>query len=169
MNPESKTRLINLTKKLYIDREDFRLKVSKKYYRLTSEQKVRLRYSSGLLEYIRHIEDSDGNVSCIYVKYIPDKTTKVKGCISWLNENDILPANFNLYSDLLRANGSFNKDSLKTYTGLIEKIESLDSHQRYQIERVGYFIVDHIEDNLVTLNRIVDLRESKAKKNLRIQ
>jgi len=160
------TRKIGFKKSVYINREDFREEANKKYYRLTKKQKIRLKYTSGLIEYISHDTDDNNEIICIHVKYTPDTVTKVKGCLGWVSKERSIPAKFNIYSQLLDDNNNFNTESLVVKTGLIESYIKL-SRKRVQLERMGYYFVFKIDDvSGVELNQIVSLRESKGKKGL---
>lgn len=163
-NIDSKSRVIFLRSNLFIDRSDFMLEPSnpKKYYRLTKDQKVRLKYADGLIEYVRHTENISGIIDCVYVKFTKDSSTKTKACISWISENDSIPATFNLYSHLISNDGSFNPNSHSVKEGVIENL-NFACGDRFQIERVGYFIIDDIRLSKVFLNEIVGLREDKNK------
>jgi glutaminyl-tRNA synthetase len=157
-------RKIYLRHKLFIDRSDFMLEPPnpKKYYRLTKDQKVRLKYADGTIEYIKHTEGINGVIDCVYVKFTKDSTTKTKACISWVSEKDSIPATFNLYNNLINDDGSFNHFSHNAKEGVIENLQ-LNCGDRFQIERVGYFIVHESRSCKVFLNQIVGLREDKDK------
>ncbi len=167
-NPIYGTRNITLRDEIYIDRSDFRLEANRKYYRLTKKQGVRLKYADGIIRYDHHDEE-DNNITCVYVTYTTDKKTKTKGCLGWVSQEDSILCTFNIYSDLLRE-GVFNNESLVIKKGLIEK--DVKINHRYQIERVGYFIIDRIDtdtdrDMIITeiiTNQIVTLRERKDKR-----
>lgn len=153
---ERGTRKTKLEKVFYIDSTDFRMTANRKYYRLTSKQKVRLKYADGLIEYVSSEKDSDGN-TVVYVKYTKDTTTRVKGCIGWVSNHKLMT--FNMFTNrLFNEDGSFNEGSYTTEKGMIENLD-LSVGDRFQIERFGYVIVNS-EDSL---NFIVSLREARDK------
>ena len=117
------------------------------------------------MEYIRHTTDETGKIDCVYVNYIKDSVTKTKACIGWITKKDSITATYNIYSSvLLNENGEFNEQSLIKCDGMLENIPYY-AGDRFQIERVGYFIVDHIDidSGRIFINQIVGLREDKDK------
>ena len=157
-------RKIFLRNRFFIDRSDFVLEPSnpKKYYRLTKTQNVRLKYADGIIQYLRHSEGLNGSIDCVFVKFTKDLTTKTKAVISWISENDSLPTTFKLYSNLLNNDGSFNNDSLILKEGYIENLNFVCG-ERFQVERVGYFILNNVINHKMFLNQIVSLKEDKDK------
>lgn len=163
------TRKTELTDVVYINREDFREDANKKFFRLTKTQKVRLKYTAGLVEYVSHSIAENGSVKEIRVRYTPDTTTKVKGILGWVSEVHSVPATFNVYGQLLDDNNEFNSESLQVKKGLVETPSGMANSNRYQIERMGYYTVVKFKEkgNFCELNQIVTLRESRDKKLLK--
>lgn len=177
MDPTFGTRAIQLTEVVYIDREDFMEEASKQYYRLTKAQKVRFKYTTGIVEYISHELASDGvTIKRINATYTPDTTTKVKGILGWISNSpsEFACATFNVYGQLLGADNEFNRESLQIKTGLVETPFGFGKDVRFQIERMGYFIVSKLKTQgsnfleSAMLNQIVSLRESNDKKTLHL-
>lgn len=175
-NPDMGTRKITFSREMWIDRSDFRVEANRKYFRLTPKKKtVRLKYAQGILEYTRHTvcKDDPDKVECIYAKYIPDTTTRVKGCISWLNAQDAYKCKFTQFLSLLNNGGEYNQDSANIKNGYIEYFDGkgdgdnncLNVDSRYQIERFGYYIVKtlDLENKTIDAFQIVSLREDKNK------
>jgi glutaminyl-tRNA synthetase len=165
------TRRISLTKHFYIDDSDFKSVAPKKYFRLTPTNPVRLKYGKCIIEYVSHEENESGTVTSLKVKYISDTTTKVKGCISWLSKNNAIPSIFKNFSSLLTDKGEFNPNSIQIHKGYSEDID-LKQGDRIQIERFGYYILDSISANPLSLetrentrifNCITSLKEDKSK------
>lgn len=150
---ESEKRTIRLTREIWIDRTDFRVEANKKYYRMTSKQNVRLKYTKGLLVYKSHEMNGD-EVKLIHVEYIPDEKTKVKAYISWLSNPDARCVDFRHFNGDLLTDGEFNEISETKTKGFVEGYAKVDN--RYQVERFGYF---YVRDTGVT--QIVSLREDK--------
>jgi hypothetical protein len=95
----------------------------------------------------------NGEIECIFVNYIPDKVTKKKGNLSWISSCGI-EIQYNIFSDLYMKDGSYNDNSCTTFQGIIESLPFCKG-DRFQIERVGYFIVDQVEP--LKMNQIVGL------------
>ena len=73
-NPEDEaagTREIPFGRVLWIEADDFRVDVNKKWFRLAPGRTVRLK-SAYIVEYVDHIEDEHGNVTEVHVNYIPN-------------------------------------------------------------------------------------------------
>jgi glutaminyl-tRNA synthetase len=101
---------------------------------------------------------------------------KVSGVIHWVSASESIPADVRLYDRLFKvarpedADGDFarhiNPDSLQVVEGarLEPSLASAEPGSRWQLERVGYFIVDAIDSRpgAPVLNRIVTLRDSWA-------
>ena len=162
-NEEHGTRTVTLKKRFYIDSSDFRLEAPKKYFRLTTKNRVRLKYGDGIIEYLNHeVSPTDpSKIQLIRVNYVKDATTKVKSCISWVTKQNATPATFRTFSNLLLDNGDFNTESQSIHEGFIENI-NLVVGERIQIERFGYYIV-HSNVNL-DLYCITGLKEDTNKK-----
>jgi glutaminyl-tRNA synthetase len=180
--PEMGQRKVPFSRVLYIEREDFKEVPLKKFYRLTLDREVRLRYAY-YITCTDVIKDEQGNIVELRCKYDPQSrggTTpdgrKVKGTIHWVSAKHALDAEVRLYDRLFRVpepsvDDDFvqhlNPDSLRTLTAC--KLEpslarvSLGSH--YQFERQGYFCVDSQDSNIdhMVFNRTVTLRDSWAK------
>ena len=158
-------RKIILSNRFYIDRSDFMLEPPnpKKYYRLTKSQNVRLKYADGIIEYVKHTQGLNGSVDCVYVKFKKDLTTKTKAVISWISEKYSIPTTFKLYDNLLNIDGSFNNNSLVLKEGFMEKLDSFTCGDRFQVERVGYFILHDVRTYKIFLNQIVSLKEDRDK------
>lgn len=134
-------RKIKIGSTIYIDKDDFRKKANKKYFRLTCNNAVRLKYY-GIIEYVNHEEDENGDITRVDVRII-DKNTKVKGTIHWLCE--------------------FDHIVLKTFSKKIDSrdaiIEKNLTEEYYQFERIGYY---KFAGNGV-YHHLVDLKENKYK------
>lgn len=158
MNVSQGTRMCTLTKKFYIEKSDFRPQANRKYYRLTQKQPVRLKYADGIIRYVEHTTDENGEISQVVVEFIPDTTTKVRACIGWLNDSPT-KVNLNIFGPLLLDNGEYNPKSLVQIQNACIEGGCLKQGDRCQIERVGFFFVEAME----TLNEIVPLKASKYK------
>ncbi len=150
--PNSHSHTINISHKIYIEREDFRDTHDKSYYRYTPENIVRLRYND-----FTQMVSWDNN--SITVKRIdPPNPKKVKGCISWVSDTDAIQVIYELYTDLA-PDGCFNPSSKKVVKGYIQKyaLEPENISKIFQLERVGYFKFDRYEDEFPVFIRITGL------------
>lgn len=154
------TRSVTLKKMFYIDRSDFESEAPKSYYRLTKTQPVRLKYTDGLIHYKHHFIDETNNVGLLYVTFTPDTTTKTKGCISWISKDDSTKVEYNSFGSLLTPHGDFNEESKKVCSGVFEHLPG-EKGDRFQLERVGYYVIDSVNKSSITMNEIVGLRENK--------
>jgi len=185
-NPENKeegSRQLKFTREFYIEREDFMLDAPKKFFRLKPEGAVRLR-GAYIIQHTGHVLDDAGEVSEIYVEFIPDtigknapEGIKCRTAIHWVNVEDAIDAEVRLYDRLFTeeqpdsVEGGYlnclNPDSLKVLAGVkVEpSIAAMAVGERCQFERMGYFVADddHTAEKPV-FNRIVTLKDSWAKK-----
>jgi glutaminyl-tRNA synthetase len=180
--PEMGQRKVPFSRVLYIEREDFKEDPPKKFYRLTPDQEVRLRYAY-YITCTDVIKDDQGNIVELRCKYDPQSrggTTpdgrKVKGTIHWVSAKHALDAEVRLYDRLFLvpdpgADDNFvqhlNPDSLRTLTAckLEPSLANAALGDHYQFERQGYFCVDSQDANIdyLVFNRTVTLRDSWAK------
>lgn len=176
-NPENEaagTRMVNFTRELYIDREDFMEVPPKKYFRLSPGGEVRLRYGY-VVKCDEMIKDAQGNVTELRCSYDPESAhgatsdgRKVKGIIHWVSATDAVQVEVQLFDRLFKsedpeASGNFledlNPDSLKTVVAWCEpSLAEAKAGEHFQFERLGYFI--RTEKGF---NKSVGLRDSWAK------
>ena len=184
--PEMGSRLVPLTREIWIERDDFMEVPPRKFFRLRPDGEVRLR-NAFIIKCIDVIKDSEGNVTEIHCEYDPDSRSglpgasrKVKGTIHWVSVEHGVSAEVRLYDRLFSvANPLADKDkdyleflnphSLDIVDGAI--IEPAAAAGRpgdmFQFERIGYFTIDQDSDDpqRPILNRTVSLRDSWAKIN----
>ena len=186
-HPQDETmgaRQLPFTRKIYIDREDFREEAPKKFKRLVSGGEVRLR-NAYVIRCDEVIKNNQGEVVELHCSY--DAATlganpegrKVKGVIHWVSAKYGVPAEVRLYDRLFSHpapdsagdGGDYhehlNPDSLRTLTGCIVEPALADAApgERFQFEREGYFCVDPVmsRDGQLVFNRTATLRDSWAK------
>jgi glutaminyl-tRNA synthetase len=158
-DPTKGTRPITLKSAFYIERSDFLCEAPKSYYRLTKSQPVRLKYTDGLIHYKFHVCKQD-KINMLLVSFTPDTTTKTKGNISWISEDDSINVEYNSFGSLLTLSGDFNEESKKVCSGVFEHLP-VEKGDRFQLERVGYYVIDSVNESSITMNEIVGLRENK--------
>lgn len=160
---------------IYIDREDFRIEDSPKYFRLAPNKIVRLKYL-GLIKCIGYSTAIDGSVKEVLVELLPSEykpEKRVKGTINWVSEIDhckieirkfdhIFPQEIDSSKDWLSQLNINSKKSLNVMTDT--SIKNGKPFDKYQFERIGYFSIDpdSSEDKIV-MNMTVSLKEDKNK------
>ena len=185
-NPEDDSagkRKIPFGRSLFIGKEDFREEAPRKFFRLKKGGSVRLR-SGYIIVCHDVVKDDDGNVTEILCTYDPETKSgqdesgrKVKGTIHWVSADHAVPIEVRNYDRLFAvenpnqtAEGQtfldhLNPDSLSVTEAYAEpEIKSAAAEDRFQFERLGYYVVDpdSTDDGLV-FNRIVPLRDSWGK------
>ena len=180
-NPEDEaagTREIPFGRELWMEADDFRVDVNKKWFRLAPGRTVRLK-SAYIVEYVDHIEDEHGNVTEVHVNYIPNSRSgqdtsgaKPKGTLHWVAADQAEEAEVRLYDRLFReaspeADGDFmfalNPNSLEILKGC--KVEPSLAHAEvgrvFQFTRLGYFTLDskYSTPGLPVFNRAVTLKD----------
>ena len=180
-DPAAGARKVPFGRILYIEQDDFRDPPPPKYFRLSPGALVRLRYAY-IVECTGVERDAAGNVTEVRVKYDPNsrggdsKGRKVKGTIHWVSAHHTLDAEVRLYDTLFTVPKPDEADDFKDVLnpGSLEvipgaKVEpalaSARAEDRFQFERVGYFVADwkdHAPGRLV-FNRTVGLRDTWAK------
>jgi glutaminyl-tRNA synthetase len=183
LKPELGKRTIQLSKELWIEREDFMEEPTKGYFRLVPEGRVRLRYGY-VVKCTGFEKDAAGNVTIVHCEYLPDTKSgtpgsdavKVKGNIHWISAAYAHTAEVRLYDRLFKeahpGSGDrnylddLNQVSVKTITAQLEmSLKEAKPEERFQFERHGYFVVDK-NDSLVgsqVFNRTVTLKDAWQK------
>ena len=184
-DPSAGTREIPFGRELYIEQGDFMEDPPRKYFRLSPQGEVRLKYA-----YIIQCQDFDkdpetGEVTALYCSYEPSSKSgsdtsgkKVKGTLSWVSVREALSAEIRLYDRLFleEAPGSdkdkdfkesINPDSLEvlTQSKVEPSVAGLGLGDHIQFERQGYFNLDPDgSPGHLILNRTVTLRDNWTKK-----
>jgi glutaminyl-tRNA synthetase len=177
--PKNGSRKLPFSKELYIDRDDFMENPPKGYFRLTSEQPVRLKYAY-IITCKEVIKDANGNIIEIKAEYHADSKSgedtsgiKVKSAIQWVEATKAKSIEVRLYDRLFineapQGIEDINPNSLKIIkNALIEPAVITDKPDvRFQFEREGYFYAEPIDytDEKPVFNKIVALKESSTKK-----
>jgi glutaminyl-tRNA synthetase len=177
-DPEAGTRELPFGRELWMEAEDFKVDVNKKWFRLAPGRVVRLK-SAYIVEYANHIEDEAGNVTEVHVNYFENSKSgqdvsgiKAKGTLHWVSCADSVDAEVRLYDRLFsesapEAGGNFmdclNSESLviKTACKLEPSLADAAIGTVYQFTRLGYFTMDSkysSTDHLV-FNRTVTLKD----------
>ncbi len=186
-DPEAGTRKVSFSREIFIDRNDFMEDPPKKYFRLSLEKEVRLKYAY-YVTCKEVIKDENGEIKELICTYDPESRggdspdgRKVKGTIQWVDASTATPAEARLYDRLFLApnpeeseeGGDFtsnlNPESLEVNDhALVESsVTDLGVGVPFQLERIGYFCIDpdSSKDDRLIINRSVALRDSWAKAN----
>ncbi|PKN87417.1 MAG: glutamine--tRNA ligase [Chloroflexi bacterium HGW-Chloroflexi-8] len=188
-NPEDETagsRKIPFSKNLFIEKDDFMEEPTRKYFRLSPGQEVRLRYGY-YVKCTGFVKDQNGEILEVHCTYDPltrggfsPDGRKVKGTIHWVSEAKALDAEVRIYDRLFNRPDPDNFEEGKTFLDnlnadslkIIQKCKvepsliSTKPGDHFQFERLGYFCtdLDSSPDHLV-FNQTVGLRDTWAKMN----
>jgi glutaminyl-tRNA synthetase len=178
--PELGQRKVPFSREIFIDRDDFMENAPSKFHRLKPGGEVRLRYGY-IVKCERVVKDAAGNVTELHCSHdaasrsgSDESGRKVKGTIHWVSARHARFAPVRLYDrlfsvpfpgdDLVK---ELNPDSLKIVTraALEPALAEALPEQRFQFERLGYFVADSVlsKPGAPVFNRTVTLRDSWAK------
>jgi len=183
LKPELGKRTVQLSKELWIEREDFMEEPSKGYFRLYPDNMVRLRYGY-VVKCTGCEKDAQGNVTVVHCEYLPDTksgtpgsdSVKVKGNIHWVSAAHAYEAEIRMYDRLFSAEhpGSGDRDfledinpnSVTTIKAQLEaSLKDAKPAESFQFERHGYFVADR-KDSVAgkpVFNRTVTLKDAWQK------
>ncbi|HKL60969.1 MAG TPA: glutamine--tRNA ligase/YqeY domain fusion protein [Acholeplasma sp.] len=171
------SRIVNFSKHLYIDEEDFILeKPNKHWKRFAKDIEIRL-FHAYFIKCNEVVYDDSGAIVELLVTY--DKETKSgsgfsdrkpNGTIHFVEATTAVKAQFNLFGPLVFDGDApllerLNKDSWLKLEGFVEQaFNDILPTDSFQLMRVGYFNKDkHSNEQLLHLNRIVELKSSFKK------
>lgn len=176
--PEMGTRIVPLTREIFIEQDDFMENAPTKFFRLKPGGEVRLRFA-GIIKCEEVIKDSAGRVTELRCTFDPDHSRKVKGTIHWVSAASAVNAEVRLYDHLFKVEnpdeapegGTFldniNPNSLEVLTTAQLEPSLLNAMpgQHFQFERIGYFFVDPVDSKpqVPVFSRTATLRDSWAK------
>ena len=195
-NPEDETagsHIIEFSRELWMEREDFMEDAPKKFFRMTPGQEVRLK-NAYIVKCTGCKKDETGNVVEVYCEYdpntrsgMPDSNRKVKGTLHWVSCAHCLSAEVRLYDRLWQVENPrdelarlkdeglstldamkqmINPDSLTVKTNCyVEKFLAKQKPLTYfQFQRIGYFNLDpDSKDGKLVFNRTVSLKDTWSK------
>ncbi len=183
LKPELGKRTVQLTKDLWIEREDFMEEPSKGFFRLAPEGLVRLRYGY-VVKCTGFDKDANGNVTTVHCEYLPDTksgtpgsdSVKVKGNIHWVSANHAYAAEIRMYDRLFKEAhpgaadrdylGDINPNSVTTINAQLElSLKDAQAAESFQFERHGYFVADRKDSGAgkPVFNRTVTLKDTWQK------
>ncbi len=182
--PELGKRKMPFSKELYIEKEDFKEEANRKFYRLSIGKEVRLK-NAYIIKGETVVKNNDGTIKEIICSYDPksksgsgseESKRKVKGTIHWVTVKHSLNADVNVYDRLFMVPSPdqnkeidfkefINPNSLKTVNGFVEPSLSMAlKGNHFQFQRLGYFILDEINNEKLIFNKTVGLRDNWSKK-----
>jgi len=188
-NPEDESagsRKIPFSKNLYIEKDDFMEEPTKKYFRLSPGQEVRLRYGY-YVKCTGVVKDQNGEILEVHCTYDPQTRggfspdgRKVKGTIHWVSEAQALDAEVRIYDRLFSRPDPDNVEEGKTFLDNLNadslqiiqnckvepSLKNTKPGEHFQFERLGYYCtdLDSTPYHLV-FNKTVGLRDTWAKMN----
>lgn len=181
--PDLGDRIIPFTQTVFIEQEDFREEANKKYKRLVTGKRVRLR-GAYVIEADEAIKDATGNVIEVRARIIegtlgkdPADGVKPKGVIHWVSATHNLDCEVRLYNRLFTdeapdAGGKnfldcINPESLEILHGCKAETSLTTAlvGNSYQFERQGYFCLDskYSSAEKPVFNRTISLKDSFGK------
>ena len=178
------TRDVSFARELWIEREDFAEVPPKGFHRLKPEGEVRLR-GVGIIKCEQLIKNADGNVTELHCTLdpetrhgMPGADRKVKGTIHWVSAKDAVATEVRIYDRLFNVSAPDSEEDGKSWlehvnpqakrvvqAWLEPAAACAEPEQRYQFERLGYFVADRVDHRATApvFNRTVTLRDVWAK------
>jgi glutaminyl-tRNA synthetase len=184
---KSETRIVPLTREVYIEQEDFSEDPPPKYFRLAPGREVRL-MNACLITCTDFIKDEDGKVVEVRCVYDPDSIggqapdgRRVKGTLHWVSAPLAMNSEVRMYDQLFLVEDPESVEEGRAFTDNLNpksmeilanaKLEpsmaSAKPGERFQFMRQGFFFIDPTvssEERLV-INLTVPLRDSWSKIN----
>ena len=185
-NPDSGSRDVSFSKEVFIEKNDFLEDPSKKYFRLSPGNEVRLK-GAYIIKADEVVKDSEGNITEVVCSYdpksksgsgTPESQRKVKGTLHWVCCSSNIPVEIREYDRLFEhpSPGDFseedlaiaiNKESIRVFNGYAEQeLSKASISESFQFQRKGYYIKDaDSKTGKHVFNKTVSLRDNWKKKN----
>jgi glutaminyl-tRNA synthetase len=177
-DPSLGSRKVPFSREIYIERDDFLEDPPKKFFRLAPGREVRLR-GAYFVTCRSVVKDADGQIVELRCTYDPATRggdapdgRKVKGTLHWVSASHAVSAEVRVYDRLfaVEAPGTGDADfltqlnpaSLEVITSarLEPSIAGAAAGDRFQFERLGYFVADaDSTTSLPVFNRTVTLKD----------
>jgi glutaminyl-tRNA synthetase len=180
-DPAAGSRMVQFSREIYVEREDFMENPPKKFYRLSPGKEVRLRYAY-FVTCKEVVKDASGEVvelRCTYDPLTrggnnPPDGRKVQATLHWVSAANAVPAEVRLYGPLFKRTdpdaSNFAADIDPASLEIVgdARLEAAlaggDARVPVQFERLGYFFQDtDSKPGKLVFNRTVGLRDSYAK------
>ena len=178
------TRAVPFARELWIEREDFAEVPPKGFHRLKPDGEVRLR-GVGIVKCEQVIKSPDGQLTELHCTLDPDSRhglpgaeRKVKGTLHWVSAPHAVATEVRLYDRLFNVaapeSDEGGKDWLAHVNAQARQVvrawlepaaANVAPEQRFQFERLGYFVADRIDHQAAApvFNRTVTLRDTWAR------
>jgi glutaminyl-tRNA synthetase len=166
------SRPLSVSSRVLIDRDDWSDNPPADYKRLALGRTVRLRHSGFITAEEVVARDAAGIPTKIRAKAIAN--AKGAGVIHWVDAATSVPAEIRIYERLFKVprpeegGGDFlehlDKGSLEVVTSarVEQSLANAAVGSRWQLERIGYFIVDEdSKPGALVLNKIISLRDER--------
>lgn len=176
--PDGPKRKVPMSRRIFIDKDDFMENPPKKYFRLSPGTEVRLRWAT-IIKCKEVVKNAAGDIQKIICTYDPDAAggqpkdgRKIKGTIHWVSADHAKDAEVRLYDRLFKDEdagiaedflSTLNPASLEILKGckVEPSLAESKSGDRIQFERVGYFCVDpDSKPEALVFNRTITLKDS---------
>ena len=175
-NKEMGSRQLPFSQNILIEKDDFMESPNEDFFRLSPGTEVRLRYAY-IIRCDEVIKDENGEIIELICSYDPETKSgtgtsnkKVKSAIHWVSSDHAVSGNVNLFETLYNdpnpdSESPINQNSMvEIHNPAFEKsLVDAVVGSRFQFERNGYFILDTVEDERLSFNRIVTLKDTWAK------
>jgi glutaminyl-tRNA synthetase len=185
-DPSLGTRTVPFSREIYIEEDDFMVDPPKQFFRLSPGREVRLRYAYFITCVGFSRDESTGRIREIHCTYDPQTRggdapdgRKVKATMHWVSCRHAVPVEARLYDTLFTKRDpndvpegadftvNLNPRSVEALSSCMAepRLGNATSGERYQFERMGYFVVDGISSvsGKTVFNRIVTLRDTWVK------
>ena len=160
-DPDAGTRMLNFSREIYIERDDFMEEPVKGFHRLIPGGEVRLKHAY-IITCDEVVKDADGNIVELRCSYDPETKSgsdtsgkKVKGTVHWVDAGSAVDVEIRYYDRLFSKESPedlpegeeftdyINPESLVTVCGKAEaSLANPIPGTRYQFLRQGYFTAD---------------------------
>ncbi len=175
-NKEMGSRQLPFSQNILIEKDDFMESPNEDFFRLSPGTEVRLRYAY-IIRCDEVIKDENGEIVELICSYDPETKSgtgtsnkKVKSAIHWVSSDHAVSGNVNLFETLYNdpnpdSESPINQNSMvEIHNPAFEKsLVDAVVGSRFQFERNGYFILNAVEDERLSFNRIVTLKDTWAK------
>ncbi len=162
-NPKAGSRSISFTKTIYIEQSDFKMVDEPDFYGLAPNKQVLLKY--GYIAHCKHVDfnKTDGLPLLVYVVLEKTNSSKPKGTIHWLpNDNQIIKnVELRLYNQLFNSRDpsalldnwidDINPNSVQIVKGAMveSSLGNCKKLDTFQFERLGFFCLDYDSSNVL--------------------
>ncbi len=178
------SRKVPLSRELYIEQDDFMEEPVKKWFRLSPDKEVRLRYAC-IIRCNEVVKDENGKIIELRCTWDPDSKggtpadgRKIKGTLHWVSAQHAKHAEVRMYDRLFNVENPDNVEDGQDFVQHLnpESEEVLDGCQvephaselspeaQVQFERLGYFVQDESSTpGQLVYNRTITLKDTWAK------